>query len=276
MKAIDVHGHFGSYDRGAGGLRDRMMSGDIEVVRRRAQAADICLTVVSAIHALLPYGGDVLRGNEDACQATEKHADIRFWAVLNPRTRESYQQVESLLAHPRCKGIKIHPTEHAYEIRDYGDEVFQFAAGYTAVIMTHSGCPGSFPEDFVPFADRYPNVSLILAHLGNSTDGNLARQVYALKRARNENVYIDTSSAVSMYSGLIEWAVSEVGAQRLLFGTDTPLYFAASQKARIEHAEIEEEAKRAILFENAARLLSEDTTTNLETERIGGKRRCHG
>ena len=257
MKAIDVHGHFGPYDRGDGGLRDQMMSGSIEVVRRRAQAADICLTVVSAIHAMMPYGGDVLRGNEDACEVAEQHSDIKFWAVLDPRIQETYKQVESLLAHPRCKGIKIHPTEHAYEIRDYGDEIFEFAACQKAIIMTHSGCPGSFPEDFIPFANRYPTVPLILAHLGNSVDGNLTRQVYALKRANNGNVYIDTSSAKSIYSGLIEWAVSEVGAQRLLFGTDTPLYFAACQKARIEYAEIDEEAKRAILFKNAAQLLRE-------------------
>ena len=258
MKAIDVHGHFGPYDRGNRGLSDQMMSGSIEVVRRRARAADICLTVVSAIHAVMPYGGDVLRGNEDACGIAEQHSDIRFWAVLDPRIQETYKQVESLLAHPRCKGIKIHPTEHAYEIRDYGDEVFEFAACHKAIIMTHSGCPGSFPEDFIPFANRYPNVPLILAHLGNSVDGKLSRQVYALKRANNRNVYVDTSSAKSINSGLIEWAVSEVGAQRLLFGTDTPLYFTACQKARIEYAEIDEEAKRAILFENAAQLLHEE------------------
>jgi len=257
MKAIDVHGHFGLYDRGVGGLTDQMMSGSIEVIRRRAQAADICLTVVSALRAFMPYGGDVLRGNEDAREIAEKNPDIRFWTVLDPRIRETYKQVESLLTHPRCKGIKIHPTDHGYEIRDYGDKIFEFAAQHKAIIMTHSGCPGSFPEDFIPFANRYSNVSLILAHLGNSADGNLSRQVYALKRAKNENVYIDTSSAKSINSGLIEWAVSEVGARRLVFGTDTPLYFAACQKARIEYAEIDEEAKQAILFGNASQLLHE-------------------
>lgn len=261
MRAIDVHGHFGVYDRGASGLIDQMMSGSIELVRRRAQAADICLTVVSAIHAVMPYGGDVLRGNEDACEISEQHSDIRFWAVLNPRIPESYKQVESLLSHSRCKGVKIHPTDHAYEIRDYGDDIFQFASTQKTILMTHSGCPGSLPEDFIAFANRYPNVPLILAHLGNSVDGNLTRQVYALKQTNNGNVYIDTSSAKSIYSGLIEWAVSEIGSNRLLFGTDTPLYFAACQKARIEYAEIDEKFKRAILFDNAARLLHEEESS---------------
>ena len=78
-----------------------------------------------------------------------------------------------------------------------------------------------------------------------------------MKRAENNNIYIDTSSAKSINSGLIEWAVSEVGPEKILFGTDTPLYFAASQKARIEYAEIDEEAKQIILFRNAAQLLHE-------------------
>ena len=257
MKAIDAHGHFGPYEGGASELADRLRSGDIAVVRRRARAANIYLTVVSATHALMPYGGDPLRGNEDARAASEEYGDIRFWAVLDPRMPESYKQVEELLRHPRCRGIKIHPHCHTYEIRDHGDRIFEFAAAQEAVVITHSGAPGSFPEDFVPLANSYPTVRLILAHLGNSSDGRLSRQVHAVRRCKANNVYIDTSSAASMGSGLIEWAVCEVGAERLLFGSDTPLYFAACQKARIEYAEISEEAKRAILFENAARLLGE-------------------
>ena len=255
MEAIDMHAHFGPFDRGPGGLLDRLMSGGIEVIRRRAAAADIRLTVVSAIHALMPYGGDPFRGNEDAVRASETHSDIRFWAVLDPRVRESYDQVGALLDHSDCVGIKIHPQQHMYEIRDYGDEVFAFAAEREALVMTHSGHAGSFPEDFTPFVNRYPKVKLILAHLGNSTDENPIRQVHALKCAQHGNVYVDTSSKMSMNSGLIEWAVGEVGADRLLFGTDSPLYFSPCQKARIEYAEMEETAKRAILYENAKRLL---------------------
>jgi len=101
-----------------------MMSGRIEVVRRRAWAADICVTVDTATHSLMPYGENVLRGNEDAQRTAEQHSNIRFWAVINPRNKESYKQMESLMSHPLCKGIKIHPTDHAYDLRDYGDEVF--------------------------------------------------------------------------------------------------------------------------------------------------------
>ncbi len=264
MKAIDVHGHYGIHNpRGRTGLETEMRSATIEEVCRRARQVEICLTVVSPLQAFHPYGGKVLEANKDACEQAEGCDEVRFWAVLDPRSEPTYKQVEELLGHSRCKGIKIHPVNHSYEIRDYGDEIFAFAAEHQAVVLTHSGCPLSFPEDFIPFADKYRQVVLILAHLGNSADGNLARQVYALQKAEGGNVYIDTSSIKSMTPGLVEWAVREVGAERLLFGSDSPVYFTACQKARIEYAEIDEAAKRAILYENAARLLGEELAVGI-------------
>ena len=255
LPAIDVHGHFGSHADGADRFLDRLMSADVDAVRERARAVGIVVTIVSPLRALTPYGGDVRRANEEAAAAAERCADIRFWAVLDPRLPESFRQVDALLDHPGCAGIKIHPIRHFYEIRAHGDAIFEFAAARSAVVITHSGDQGSFPEDFVPFADRYPAVRLILGHLGNSADGAVTRQVAAIKRAEAGNVYVDTSSAKSIYPGLIEWAVAEVGTDRLLFGTDTPVYSAAAQKARVAYAEIDEATKRAILFENATRLL---------------------
>jgi uncharacterized protein len=52
------------------------------------------------------------------------------------------------------------------------------------------------------------------------------------------------------------WAVGEVGAERILFGTDTPLYFSPSQRARIDYAELSDGEKRSILWDNARRILS--------------------
>ena len=255
IEAIDLYAHFGKYDIGADSLKDRLSSGSIDVVRCRAQKAGIILTVVSSLKALFPYEGNPITGNKEACKAAEDYSDILFWAVLNPKLPGSFKQVETLLSHPKCAGIKIHPVGHNYEVCEQGKAIFKFAAFHNALVLTHSGDPGAFPEDLVFFANNYPKIRLILAHLGNSVDGNLSRQIWALKQASTSNVYVDTSSINSICAGLIEWAVGEVGHQHIVFGTDTPLYFAASQKARIEYADIPREAKRAILQSNAQRLL---------------------
>ena len=60
---------------------------------------------------------------------------------------------------------------------------------------------------------------------------------------------------MSIISGLLEWAVKEIGSDRVLYGTDSPLYFAPSQRARIDHADLSAAEKRAILRENAIRIL---------------------
>jgi predicted TIM-barrel fold metal-dependent hydrolase len=106
----------------------------------------------------------------------------------------------------------------------------------------------------VPFADRHPSVRLLLAHLGNGAGdpgGRPDLQVRALQAAKHGNIWIDTSSARNVLPGLVEWAVREVGAERLLFGTDTPVYHTGMQRARIDSADIPDAAKRLILRENA-------------------------
>lgn len=252
--AIDVHAHVGIYDRGNATLRDGWCSGGAEAVVTRGRAVGVKKSIVSSIPAIMPHGGDSVAGNNAALADVEAHEDLYLWAVLNPLQEASFAQVDQLLKHPKCAGIKIHPTDHGYEIRDHGGRLFHFAAQHNAIMLTHSGGQGSHPEDFLDFAHRCDAVTLILAHLGNSDDDCPTRQVDAARRCAAGNIYVDTSSAASINAGLHEWAVSQLGHQRLLFGTDSPLYHVASQKARVVYADISEPAKRAILHDNAARL----------------------
>lgn len=76
----------------------------------------------------------------------------------------------------------------------------------------------------------------------------------AIQQILHGNVFADTSSARSILPGLIEWAAHEVGAERVLFGTDTPLDSTAMQRARINHADLSDAHKRLILRDNARKL----------------------
>ena len=96
---------------------------------------------------------------------------------------------------------------------------------------------------------------------------------------RGRSVYVDTSSAAGIQPHLLEYAVEKIGAEKILFGTvrvfspvlhtlpscilprrgepqDTPLYFTAMQRARIDSADLPDEAKQLILRGNAERLLA--------------------
>ena len=203
----------------------------------------------------MPRGRDtqVAPANEAAFREIPKVKGLLQYVIVNPLQPETYAQAREMLKSPWCVGIKIHPEEHAYRISDHGDELFAFFEEVAAPVMTHSGCPNSLPADFVPFANRFSQARVLLAHLGNGAgdNGNVDLQVRAVQTAKHGNLWVDTSSARSILPGLVEWAVKELGAERLLFGSDTPLYHVALQRARIECAEISDEEKHRILRDNA-------------------------
>ncbi len=254
--AIDVHGHYGTYIGEAGDqLADSFYSGDAAEVVRRASAVNIVLTIVSPLSALKPrFQADSVAGNVEAARVVAQISGLKQYVVIDPLRPQTFAQAEEMLAQPQCVGIKLHPEEHGYLIRDHARPIFEFAARHRAIMLTHSSEKNSLAADFVPWANEFPEVRLILAHIGCGWDGDLTHQVRAIQQTRYDNVFADTSSARSITPRLIEWAVREIGVDRVLFGTDTPLYHSAMQRARIEHADLPDGAKWQILRGNALRL----------------------
>lgn len=256
IQAIDTHAHFGLATYPDNELIREFTSAEPAVVVERARRSNIRLTVVSPLKALWPrFHGEPEIGNQQAAQAVAQTPNLLHWVVVDPLKPATYDQAAQMLQTPKCVGMKIHPEEHGYHIKDHGRAIFEFAARQQALVMTHSGQENSMPEDFVPFADDFPQVNLILAHLGCTCDGDPTHQVRALQTARHDNLYIDTSSVQNILPNLLEWAVAQVTAERLLFGTDSPLYFLPMQRVRIDAADLTDQQKRLILHDNAARLL---------------------
>lgn len=259
IQAIDVHGHYGLYNRREGNpLVNEWMTGNAKLVVTRAREANTELTVVSPLLGLLPRGeADTVAGNEEAARVVPRTKGLLQWVIVNPLQPKTYEQASRMLKGATCVGIKIHPEEHCYPITKHGNALFAFAAEHRAVVLAHSGDPNSHPMDFIPFANRFPEMRLILAHIGNggAAGGRPDLQVRAIQASRRGNVFADTSSARSITPGLIEWAVREVGVEKVLYGTDTPLYFAPMQRTRIDRASLSLTQKRKILRDNARKLL---------------------
>lgn len=256
IQAIDVHAHYGPYDRGSKDLISQFMSGDGELVARRARQANVQWTVVSPLLGLLPRGhGDPVAGNNDAARVVAEVDGLLQWVIVDPKTPATYRQADEMLKSPKCVGIKLHPEEHLYPIAEHGKALFEFAAKHKAVVLGHTSEKLSLCADYVRWTNEFPEVRLILAHIGCGWDNDLTHQVRGIQASKHGNVFADTSSARSITPGLIEYAVGEVGPEKVLFGTDTPLYFTAMQRARIDQADLSEHDKRLILRDNAERLL---------------------
>lgn len=263
IAAIDAHGHYGRYVGAVDAVADEFMSATGKAVADRAQKANIQYTIVSPSEAFFPRGGgNSVTGNIDAARIVEEVPGLLQYVVIDPLVPRTFEQADEMLRSPRCVGIKIHPEEHLYSIREYGDAIFEFAAARNAVVLTHSSEHNSLAADFVPLANAYPTVRLILAHIGCGWDGDMTHQVRAVQQSTQGNMWADTSSIRSVTPGLIEWAVRELGAERVLFGTDTPLYHSVVQRARIDCAELTDVEKSLVLRENSVRLFDLDHLVN--------------
>lgn len=183
------------------------------------------------------------QANNDMFDLVNKIDMLYQWVIIDPQNENTFIQADKMLKHEKCVGVKLHPVCHNYSLNDYGDKIFSFIEKYSAVVQIH---PETRADYIVPFAERYPKVTFIMAHLGNEY------HIEAVKKAKHENLYIDTSGIASMKNMIVEYAVSQIGSERILFGTDT--YSAASQRGRIEFAMISERDKENILLNNAKRL----------------------
>lgn len=256
MRAIDVHAHFGDA-RGfpQRGKEKEFLALSVEDLEKICQELKIEKMFVSAAEGIFPFDEHtVVTANEEIEQLTGKIPWMYQWVILHPEIPETFKQAERMLAGDKCVGIKIHPDAHGYRISEWGDRIFEFAARHHAIVESHSGDAFSVPEDFVEFADRFPEVRILLSHLGNNCDGDVTHHVRALQQCRYGNLYTDVSSVKSILFHLVEWAVSEVGVERILFGSDSPLHHIGMMKGRIEFSGLKKEEKEAILYKNAERL----------------------
>ena len=191
IEAVDVHAHYGTYSGGKFEIMEELMSGGTDVVLRRARQARTRLTMVSPLAALLPrLGGDPVTANAHAAQVVAETAELRQWVVVDPLQPRTYEQADEMLEGPGCVGIKMHPEEHGYPTPTHGRSLFEFAAEHGATVQSHSGEENSLPDDLVALANEYPEVTLLMSHLGCGWNDDLTLQVAKCESKIRQNVLL--------------------------------------------------------------------------------------
>lgn len=133
------------------------------------------------------------------------------------------------------------------------DPIAERAVALNVPILQHAGlntlgnAPGnSTPYDVVELAKRHPRLQIICAHTIEPT-------VRIIRET--ENVYAGIAGGDSMV-GVTEMAVRELGAERVIYGSDCGGRSFGSQLAKVLGANIPDSAKELILGGNARRLLA--------------------
>jgi predicted TIM-barrel fold metal-dependent hydrolase len=136
------------------------------------------------------------------------------------------------------------------------DPIVARAAELKAPILQHTWLKAngnltseSTPLDLVDLAKRHPTATLICGHSGGDWQLGL-RAIRA-----TTSLYTETGGS-DPTSGFMEFAVKELGADRVLYGSDAGGRSFASQLGKVQGADVSDEAKKKILGENLKRLLT--------------------
>ncbi len=104
-------------------------------------------------------------------------------------------------------------------------------------------------------AESYPDVPIIIAHMGKFKSDPQAHLVTIWLAKRYDNVYFDTSSVI-MHEWLEE-AVREGLCAKMIFGSDGPVCHCGVELARIKALQLPPSEENKVLSENILRILGE-------------------
>lgn len=245
MKIIDLHTHCN------GGLTGDCVESDFHkrnfpFLMQEYQACGVVVGGFSYYSALFSTDG-IFQSNELLHRQASSDDRVYQWLVLDPRQEILFGQIRELIKEKKSLGIKIHslPECHNYDINGYADEIFSFANELGCFVLMH---PDKI-SDMVVYADKYPKMKLIIAHIF------CEEQIEAIEKAKNGNIFTDTSGGRNTMNNIIEYAVERVGSEKIFFGTDT--YSCGAQVGRIEYARISRQDKENIFYNNAKKYFKE-------------------
>jgi hypothetical protein len=108
------------------------------------------------------------------------------------------------------------------------------------------------PYQIDRLAEKCPETTIILAHIGGFFSGGAALNV----AERRRNVLVDTSEIP--FPQMVRKAVDRLGVEKVLWGTDAPCCDIEHEILKVELAGLSESEKQLVFAGNFARLMGID------------------
>jgi hypothetical protein len=243
---IDFHCHIGKskvfYPRESGG------PGDIVKVMDKRGIDKVVLFPGGQLRKAPRYYEDVL-------EAVKEFPDrfIPFFGA-NPKDERVCDMLEMVVEKYGFKGLKFHTYSSGVAANDHlwVYPLAEKARELKICFMVHSDpyITGT-PWQVGLLAMDFPDLPIVMAHMGFI---DVVCNDAAIKMAKRcPNIYLETCGVSS--EAHIAKAVREIGAHRVLNGSDMPFHDPAFDMARIQYADISEEEKKMVLGGSAQRLL---------------------
>jgi len=245
MGAIDLHCHLGKWFF-------PIEAASVDDFLRIMERNGIELSVVSSSRAVV-Y--DFREGNRELAEAIKGRKELLGYLFLNPNyLEESYEEMDRYLTREEFVGLG-----ELYDGGYIGGQRLD-CDGHRRILERMLE---RFPQRLVLFhcwgrdgvsrllrlAKEFPDIKFIAGHMGHP-DWELAAESFG----EVPNVYLEVCSS-SPVRGKIEVVVEKIGAERVVFGSDSSLINPAFVIGMVEESGIGEEEKKRILYLNAKELL---------------------
>ena len=187
--------------------------------------------------------------------------------TLHPDHPDLCGAVCDIIAHG-LHGVKLHPDMQKFHIDDErAYPIYKLCAEHGLPILMHMGDPRfdySHPDRLYRVMSDFPTLVVVGAHMGGWANWD-----YACERLSDfQNLYVDTSS--SMATAVKDYGIEphitsltpahtaalirRWGAEKVLFGTDYPMWSQEDDLKVFFEMGLSEDENRAILAENAKRV----------------------
>jgi len=228
-----------------------LMDGTLSMLKKEGEAAGITHYIVFSVatkpaqtKSINEFIAGIVAGS-DGC--------MTGLGTLHPESEDIAGDIAHL-EELGLKGVKLHPDIQGFSVEDERClDIFRRCEGRLPVLL-HTGdyrYDFSNPDRICRILERFPGLTVIGAHLG----GWSVWQEAAEKLSGHANFYVDCSS--SLYALTPDQAreiVRMYGADRVLFGTDYPMWSPAGELNRLDQLGLTEAEMDRILWDNAAGL----------------------
>lgn len=226
--------------------------GSIDTLLSLMQAAGVSLSVVHSV-AVTPER--VTTVNDFIARSAAEHPDkLVGFATLHPDMSDPAGELARALS-MGLRGVKIHNDMQRVALDDPRMEKIFDACEGVCPLLLHAGdlrYHYDNPSQIAAVAKRHPGVTFIAAHFGGYTEWEeAAKWLPGLP-----NVFTDTSSSFfRLGSEGMRRMIALYGTDRVMYGTDYPMWTPADEIAAVRGLGLSEDALESILYGNAARLL---------------------
>ncbi len=174
--------------------------------------------------------------------------------TLHPDTEDLAGDIRHLRELGLC-GVKLHPDIQDFKIDDARClKIYEKCEEEGLPILMHAGdsrYDRSNPNRLLPIIEIYTGLTVVAAHLGGWSMWDEAVE----KLAGLPNLYVDTSSSLSfMTRERAKELILRYGTDRVLYGTDYPMWRADRELETLLRMELSDEDYQKIFSDNALRV----------------------